>query len=96
MYDITYTDSALKFISKIPKKDKTHVKEAIELCLGKYLKRVTKHCNKKLMKGSKLKIHRLHISMTYTLFYQIDDENKRVTVVEAMGINQAHSKYGLF
>ena len=96
MFDINYTDSALDFISTIPLKDKTHVKETIELCLGTYLKVVTKRCNKKLLKGSKLKIHRLHISMTYTLFYPIDDEHEQVVVVSAMRINQAHSKYGSF
>ena len=34
MFDINYTDSALDFISTIPIKDKAHVKETIELCLG--------------------------------------------------------------
>ena len=33
--------------------------------------------------------------MTYTLFYMIDEERREVYVWKAMGINQAHSKYGL-
>jgi mRNA-degrading endonuclease RelE of RelBE toxin-antitoxin system len=33
--------------------------------------------------------------MTYTLFYQIDDENKQVLVLDVMRINQAHSKYSV-
>ena len=34
--------------------------------------------------------------MTHTAFYRIDDENKRVLIDDVMGINQAHSRYGLY
>ena len=96
MYVFEYGADALKFISKLSADDKQIVKEAIELCLGTDLKKRTKRCNKKSLKGSKHKTYRFHISMKYTLFYRIDDENERVVIVDVMGINQAHSKYGLF
>ncbi len=96
MYKLIFSEEALKYLSQIPKKNLVHVKEVISLCLGEYLKKITRRCNKKLLKGSKKHTYRLHVSMTHTAFYRIDDENKRVLIDEVMGINQAHSKYGLY
>lgn len=95
MYKIIFSNEAYKYISQIPKNELPHVKEVISICLGEYLKRTTKRCNKKILKGSKKQTRRLHISMKHTFFYRIDDENKTVLVDNAMGINQAHSKYGI-
>ncbi|WP_292383706.1 type II toxin-antitoxin system RelE family toxin [Methanoculleus sp. UBA430] len=96
MYELIFSEEALKYLSQIPKKDLVHVKEVISLCLGEFLKTMTRRCNKKLLKGSKKRTYRLHISMTHTVFYRIDDENKRVLIDDVMGINQAHSRYGLY
>ncbi len=38
--------------------------------------------------------YRLHISRTYTAFYQIREKQKEVIIVELMTIDQAHKKYG--
>jgi len=96
VYEITYSDAALKFIrTKVPEKHLKNLGEKIELCLGQYLKSISKRCNKKEIKGTDPITYRLHISMTYTVFYIIDDENKEVFITEILGINQAHSKYGL-
>lgn len=96
MYELIFSEEALKYLSQIPKKNLVHVKDVISLCLGEFLKKTTKRCNKKLLKGSKKRTYRLHISMTHTAFYRIDDENKRVLIDDVMGINQAHSRYGLY
>jgi mRNA-degrading endonuclease RelE of RelBE toxin-antitoxin system len=96
VYELIFSEEALKYLSQIPKKDLVHVKEVISLCLGEFLKTMTRRCNKKLLKGSKKRTYRLHISMTHTVFYRIDDENKRVLIDDVMGINQAHSRYGLY
>ena len=96
MYDLVFSEEALKYLSQIAKKDLVHVKEVISLCLGEFLKKTTRRCNKKLLKGSQRYTYRLHISMTHTVFYRIDDETKRVLIDDVMGINQAHSKYGLY
>ncbi len=96
MHELLFSEEALKYLSQIPKKDLVHVREVIALCLGEFLKKATRRCNKKLIKGSKKHTYRLHISMTHTVFYRIDDENKRVLIDDMMGINQAHSKYGLY
>lgn len=55
-----------------------------------------KTVQQKLLRGSTFKTYSFHISMKYTLFYRIDDENERVVVIDAMGMNQAHRKYDLF
>jgi mRNA-degrading endonuclease RelE of RelBE toxin-antitoxin system len=41
-------------------------------------------------------IYRLHISRTYTVFYEIDKEEKLVIVQEILPIEQAHKKYGYY
>ncbi|RQD81808.1 MAG: plasmid stabilization protein [Methanocalculus sp. MSAO_Arc1] len=93
MYEIVFSDESRKYISKLSQKQRTHIKENVILCLGIYLHQNHKRCNKKLLKGSNPKIYRLHISMRHTLFYWIDDDAKQVKIFDAMGINQAHSKY---
>jgi mRNA interferase RelE/StbE len=39
-------------------------------------------------------IYQLHISQRYSVFYEIDKEEKRVIVQEILTIEQAHKKYG--
>lgn len=46
-----------------------------------------------VLKGG-ITIYRLHISHTYTVFYDIDKEEKLVIVQEILTIEQAHKKYG--
>ena len=41
-------------------------------------------------------IYRLHISRSYTAFYDIDKEEKLVIVQEILPIEQAHKKYGYY
>lgn len=87
MYDIIFSDEAMKYISTLPKKQRAHIKDIIELCLDRYLLQVHKRCNKKLLKGSNPKTYRLHISMKHTLFYWIDAEARLVKIINAMSIN---------
>ena len=46
-----------------------------------------------VLKGGVI-IYRLHISRRYTVFYEIDKEEKLVIVQEILPIEQAHKKYG--
>jgi mRNA interferase RelE/StbE len=39
-------------------------------------------------------LYQLHISERYTVFYEIDKEEKLVIVQEILTIEQAHKKYG--
>ena len=48
---------------------------------------------KLFLKGGVI-IYQLHISERYTVFYEIDKEEKRVIVQEILTIDQAHKKYG--
>jgi mRNA-degrading endonuclease RelE of RelBE toxin-antitoxin system len=41
-------------------------------------------------------VYRLHISRSYTVFYEIEKEEKRVIVQEILPIEQAHKKYGYY
>jgi len=46
-----------------------------------------------VLKGGVI-IYQLHISPRYTVFYEIDKEEKRVIVQDILTIEQAHKKYG--
>jgi len=96
IYNVLFSGEARTFIrTKIPPNHIEHVKEVIELCLGKYLHTPSKRGNAKPLKGTNPQKYRLHISMTYTVIYQIDEEEKTVIIDKIMGINQAHSKYNI-
>ena len=41
-------------------------------------------------------IYRLHISRSYTAFYEINKEEKLIIVQEILPIEQAHKKYGYY
>ena len=41
-------------------------------------------------------LYRLHISRSYTVFYEIDKEAKQIIVQEILPIGQAHKKYGYY
>ena len=48
-----------------------------------------------VLKGGVI-IYHLHISQRYTIFYEIDKEEKLVIVQEILPIEQAHKKYGYY
>ena len=50
---------------------------------------------KLVLKGGVI-IERLHISQRYTVFYEIDKEEKLVIFQEILPIEQAHKKYGYY
>ncbi|MFA4850533.1 MAG: hypothetical protein WC626_12470 [Methanoregula sp.] len=50
----------------------------------------------KLVLRGGIVIYRLHISRSYTAFYEIDKEAKLVIVQEILPIEQAHKKYGYY
>jgi len=50
----------------------------------------------KLVLRGGIVIYRLHISHTYTAFYEINKEEKLVIVQEILPIGQAHKKYGYY
>jgi len=94
-YTFIFYECAKKYIQTVPEKDKRLISEKISICLGDFLKTPTKQCNKKLIKGSKKCTYRLHVGKKHTIFYRIDDDLKNVYIIDIMGINQAHSKYGI-
>jgi mRNA-degrading endonuclease RelE of RelBE toxin-antitoxin system len=50
---------------------------------------------KLVLKGGVI-IYRLHISRRYTVFYEINNEEKLVIVQEILPIEQAHKRYGYY
>lgn len=50
----------------------------------------------KLVLRGGIVIYRLHISRSYTAFYEINKDEKLVIVQEILPIEQAHKKYGYY
>jgi len=50
----------------------------------------------KLVLRGGIVLYWLHISRRYTVFYEIDTEEKLVIVQEILPIGQAHKKYGQY
>ena len=50
----------------------------------------------KLVLRGGIVLYPLHISRRYTVFYEIDTEEKLVIVQEILPIEQAHKKYGQY
>jgi mRNA-degrading endonuclease RelE of RelBE toxin-antitoxin system len=61
--------------------------------LKKIRSRKSGESEKRVLRGGVV-FYWLHISRTYTVFYEIDNEGKRVIVQEILPIGQAHKKYG--
>jgi mRNA interferase RelE/StbE len=93
-YHLVIGKKALEFISALPSKSKGIV---IEKCRTLADDPFPGQGDKELIhrKGHK-DIYRLHISRSYTAFYSINKDEKRVMILEIMTIEQAHKIYGRF
>ncbi|MBR1369522.1 hypothetical protein RJ53_08490 [Methanocalculus chunghsingensis] len=92
-FEILLSKKAIKYLEGLDDTSYNVILDGINKCLDTYLFIKTTLCNKKALKGARYNTHRLHINMKYTIFYQIEETESTVYVIDIMGINQAHSKY---
>ena len=95
-YEIAYTETGLKNLKTIQRRDKDYIPriiDKIEFCLGEHLFDSINQCNKKKLKG-KENTHRLHVQRKYTVFYTIEGNGKKTVVIhKILGYEAAHQKY---
>ena len=82
-------------INRLPEKTRRIIKTALKR-LEKDPFPGSQGDKEKLVLRGGVTIYRLHISRSYTVFYEIDTEGKRVIVQEILPIEQAHKKYGYY
>jgi mRNA interferase RelE/StbE len=82
-------------INRLPEKSRRIIKTALKR-LEEDPYPGSKGDKEKLVFRGGVVIYRLHISRSYTAFYDIDKEEKLVIVQEILPIVQAHKKYGYY
>ena len=82
-------------INRLPVKTRRIIKTALKRLEGDPFPGNQGDKEKLVLKGGVI-IYRLHISRSYTVFYDIDKEENLVIVQEILPIEQAHKKYGYY
>jgi len=82
-------------INRLPEKSRRIIKAALKRLPEEPFPGSHGDKEKLVLRGGVI-IYRLHISRSYTAFYDIDKEEKRVIVQEILPIEQAHKKYGYY
>jgi mRNA interferase RelE/StbE len=80
-------------INRLPGKIRRTIKSALKRLEDDPFPGSKGDTEKLVLKGGVI-IYRLHISPRYTVFYEIDKEEKLVIVQEILTVEQAHKKYG--
>jgi mRNA interferase RelE/StbE len=80
-------------INRLPEKSRRIIKTALKRLEEDPFPGSQGDKEKLVLRGG-VAIYRLHISRSYTAFYDIDKEEKLVIVQEILPIEQAHKKYG--
>jgi len=91
-YEILVTRDVAEFIDRLDEKSERIVRENL---------RKLEHPHPDQARGDKERIrwrgdevYRLHIGRTWTTFYDIDESDTEVKVLDIMDIDQAHKRYG--
>jgi mRNA-degrading endonuclease RelE of RelBE toxin-antitoxin system len=82
-------------INRLPEKTRRIIKTALKKLEKDPFPGSPGDKEKLVLRGGVI-IYRLHISRSYTVFYEIDTEEKLVIVQEILPIEQAHKKYGYY
>jgi mRNA-degrading endonuclease RelE of RelBE toxin-antitoxin system len=82
-------------INRLPEKTRRIIKTALKQLEEDPFPGIHGDKEKLVLKGGVV-IYRLHISRSYTAFYDIDKEEKLVIVQDILPIGQAHKKYGYY
>ena len=82
-------------INRLPEKSRRIIKTALKRLEEDPFPGNQGDKEKLVLRGG-IVICRLHISRRYTVFYEIDKEEKSVIVQEILPIERAHKKYGYY
>lgn len=91
-YSVTISEDVRDFLSTLDKKSNRIVKENLSQLEHPYPGRG--HGDKERLPIEGEKLYRLHIGRTWTVFYDIDESEEVVRVLDILPIDEAHEKYG--
>jgi mRNA-degrading endonuclease RelE of RelBE toxin-antitoxin system len=92
-FSVVLWDELADEINRLPGKIRRVIKPALKRLEEDPFPGNKGDTEKLVLKGGVV-IERLHISRRFTVFYEIDKEEKLVIVQEILTIEQAHKKYG--
>lgn len=92
MYNVVLSETVTTFLMALDEKSATICKKNLKKLSSPYPGRGVGDKERLVIAGKDR--YRLHIGRTYTAFYIIDEKNNLVRVVELLGIDAAHKKYG--
>jgi mRNA-degrading endonuclease RelE of RelBE toxin-antitoxin system len=93
MYKILIKRRAEKFFDELPAKSRKILEEHIKVLIEFPYAGKGRGDKKKLKLKSK-EIYRMHIGRSYTMFYEIHEEEKVVEILNILTIEEAHKLYG--
>jgi mRNA-degrading endonuclease RelE of RelBE toxin-antitoxin system len=91
-YEFLLSDEAFDFLQILDDKSKGICKKNLEKLSQPYPGRGSGDKERLIVAGQE--VYRMHIGRTYTVFYIINEKEKRVRILEILPINAAHKKYG--
>lgn len=91
-YNVLVSPEVNEFINGLDEKSGRIVTDNLEKLVEPYP--AEGQGDKKRLERQGEVLYRLHIGRTWTAFYEIDEEERVVRVLDVMGIDDAHKKYG--
>jgi len=92
-FKILIERDALEYANSLPEKSKRIVKENLRK-LGANPHPGTGQGDKEKLTHKGETLYRVHIGLTFTAFYRIDDKEKEVRILKVMTLEKAHKEYG--
>jgi len=92
-YDLLVERDALEFVDGLDEKSERICKDNLaKLADDPYPEGGTGDKERLVVDGEE--VYRLHVGRTYTAFYDVDDDEQAVYVLEVLPIDEAHKRYG--
>jgi len=92
-YDLLVEEEALEFIGGLDEKSERICKDNIKKLATDPYPGSGKGDKERLVVDGE-EVYRLHIGRTYTAFYEIDEDDEAVRILEVLPIDEAHDRYG--
>ncbi|GAB3681743.1 plasmid stabilization protein [Salinarchaeum chitinilyticum] len=91
-YRLLVSEEVRTFLNNVDEKTERIVRENLEKLSNPYPGRGTG--DKEKIKWRSEEVYRLHIGRTWTAFYDVNESEDAVKVLDVLPIDQAHDEYG--
>lgn len=94
-YDVLLADAPREYVAALDEKSTRIVKQNLrKLADDPYPRPGSGSGDKERVVVDGQELYRLHVGRTHTAFYTVLEEETEVRVVELLGIDEAHDRYG--